>query len=172
METSINPRRHAALLLFLLFLSSSAAAVSADMHVIGGNDHWAPNVNYTEWAAGEHFYLHDWLVFYYQPGYYSVIQVNETNYERCSEEDPINKYDRGRSYAMQLNETGHYYFISGGGYCWHGMKLSILVEPLPAPAPAPVPLSQSSAACRTGAWSAAAVAVAVLGFAAFVLGGV
>lgn len=107
-------------------------------------------------------------MFYYQPGYYSVIQVNETNYERCSEENPIHKYAKGRSYAMQLNETGRYYFISSGGYCWHDMKLSILVEPLPTPAPAPAP---SSAARRTGTWSAAliAVAVAVVGFAAFAL---
>ncbi|XP_008793998.2 lamin-like protein [Phoenix dactylifera] len=166
METSINPRRHAALLLFLLLVSSAAAAVSAGMHVVGDKKHWAPDVNYTEWAAGEHFYLHDWLVFYYPEGYYNVIQVNETNYERCSEENPINKYAKGRSYAMQLNETGRYYFISGGGYCWNGMELSINVEPLPAPAPAPVPPSKSSAARRSGIWSAAAV----VGFAAFVLG--
>ena len=35
---------------------------SAEIHYVGGNKNtWAPNINFSDWSAHEHFHLGDWL---------------------------------------------------------------------------------------------------------------
>ncbi|MQL87398.1 hypothetical protein Taro_019957 [Colocasia esculenta] len=154
----------AAALVFLLALASLPASASAALHVVGDRQKWAPSVNYTEWAARNRFYVSDWLVFYFEKGMYDVVQVrNETAYNHCQADDPVLNWSRGRSFAMQLNHTGPYYFICSRGYCYGGMKLAIQVEALPPPAPAPAPRpSAATAAGPRALWAAAAAALAAL----------
>lgn len=69
---------------------------------------------------------------------YSVLEVNQTNYEQCIDHDFITNITRGGRDVYQLTQARPYYFISSGGYCFHGMKLPINVEQQPSPAsPAP-----------------------------------
>ncbi|WOL07784.1 hypothetical protein Cni_G16533 [Canna indica] len=154
------------LLLFLFIVAAAPALVSADKFVVGDQQVWAPGVNYTAWAEKFQFHVGDWLVFYYQKGYYDVLEVNATAYEVCAADNPIVNWSRGRSFAYQLNRTGNYYFICSRGYCYNGMKLTIVAKPLPATSPAP---SQNDSSASSGhlrvvaAWIAAVASVFVLG---------
>ncbi|KAG0486011.1 hypothetical protein HPP92_008106 [Vanilla planifolia] len=131
------------------------------VHEVGGHEHWAPNVDYTVWSTHERFYRGDWLVFRFRKGMYDVVQVNETDYDRCSADHPILVWNGGNSYATQLNETGRYYYICSRGYCWEGMKVALVVENRPTPAPVPSPSSPASAPLRgTSAIVALILAVA------------
>ncbi|PKA53667.1 Lamin-like protein [Apostasia shenzhenica] len=143
---------------------------AAEVHEVGGHEHWANNVNYTDWAAGENFHRGDWLVFHFQKGMYDVVRVNSTDYDRCSADHPISNWSRGHSYAFQLNETGRYYFICSRGYCWGGMKLALLVvEERCSAAPAPSPLPSGSGRFTAPSTVTAAVAVAGAGVLAWPL---
>lgn len=92
-----------------------------------------------------------------------MVQVrNESAYNQCLADDPVLNWSRGHSFAMQLNHTGRYYFICSRGYCYSGMKFSILVEPLPPPAPASPPTSTSESPVLSSFWSLAAAAATAL----------
>lgn len=67
---------------------------------------------------------------------YTVFEVNKTNYEMCSELNFIKNITKGGRDVFNLTDARPFYFISGGGYCYHGMKLAINVTDfVPAPAP-------------------------------------
>ncbi|TKY57083.1 Lamin protein [Spatholobus suberectus] len=80
---------------------------------------------------------------------YNVLEVNKTGYEKCVDKGFIQNISRGAGRdVFQLTEFKTYYFLSGGGYCWHGMKVAINVTEgvaAPTPAPAPVPSPKSGA---------------------------
>ncbi|XP_010258208.1 PREDICTED: lamin-like protein [Nelumbo nucifera] len=120
----------------ILFLMSG---VSATRFIVGANMGWTSNVNYTEWAKGKHFYLGDWLFFVYDRNQMNVLEVNKTNYETCNENHPIHNWTTGAGRdVVPLNVTKTYYFISGKGFCYGGMKVAVHVEKLPPP-PASLP---------------------------------
>ncbi|XP_010258817.1 PREDICTED: lamin-like protein [Nelumbo nucifera] len=121
------------LICIILFMLSG---VSATRVIVGGNTGWTSNVNYTEWAKGKHFYLGDWLYFVYDRNQMNVLEVNKTNYETCNENDPTHNWTTGAGRdVVPLNVTMMYYFISGKGFCYRGMKLAVQVENLPPPPP-------------------------------------
>ena len=101
--------------------------------------------------------------FRYEKGQYDVVQVNETAYAACDASSPILSYSRGHNFVFQLNQTGRFYFICSRGYCWNGMKVSVLVQPPPASPPPVVALaphaSSASAGAAPGVWSAALAAL-------------
>ncbi|CAK9162959.1 unnamed protein product [Ilex paraguariensis] len=73
--------------------------------------------------------------------YYNVLEVNKTNYEQCNDHDFITNITRGGRDVFNLTEAKPYYFISSGGYCFHGMKLTVEAEdfvPSPEPSPAKI----------------------------------
>ncbi|CAL9767086.1 unnamed protein product [Musa acuminata subsp. burmannicoides] len=158
------------LFLFVVFVSLQLA--SADRFTVGDRQGWNPNVNYTVWVEKHKpFHVGDWLgglidggrcdvfaVFYYQSGMADVVQVDEAGYNKCDASNPISNYSKGRNYAFQLNHTGRYYFICSRGYCYGGMRLSILAERLPPPSPPPSSHRNSAARCRL---SSALLALAV-----------
>jgi len=83
-------------------------------------------------------------VFGYGDGYqkylYHVLEVNKTSYENCIDTEIIKNISRGgRQDVFQLTEDKIYYFISGGGGCWSGLKVAIDVNEYVAPAPEPTP---------------------------------
>lgn len=57
--------------------------------------------------------------------------MNKTNYEKCVDKGFISNITRGGRDVFQLLEAKTYYFLCGRGFCFHGMKVDINVEPLP-----------------------------------------
>ncbi|KAF1882916.1 hypothetical protein Lal_00003098 [Lupinus albus] len=101
------------------------------LHRVGGGRYtWVPNVNFTDWASHEHFYKD----FGFDKHIYNVLEVNKTSYENCIEEGFIYNITRGGRDVFQLLEARSYYFLSGRGFCFQGMKVAINVEE-PAQAP-------------------------------------
>ncbi|ERN06540.1 hypothetical protein AMTR_s00058p00113300 [Amborella trichopoda] len=74
---------------------------------------------------------------------YSLFRVNESSYNTCSTQDAIaNLTTSSGRIVVLLNDTGHYYFICGNGFCFGGMKMSLLVlerESEESPSPSPTP---------------------------------
>ncbi|XP_022157364.1 lamin-like protein [Momordica charantia] len=102
------------------------------LHRVGGGKYtWAPNVNFTDWSIHEHFYVGDWLYFGFDKHIYNVLEVNETSYESCNEKDFIFNITRGGRDVFNLTQAKPYYFLSGRGFCYQGMKLAVFVEESP-----------------------------------------
>ncbi|KAM3351584.1 hypothetical protein ACQJBY_023508 [Aegilops geniculata] len=153
------------LLVAFLLLAAAPAPSAAEKFVVGDKKNWAPNVNYTTWPDQYHFHVGDWLQFNYARDMYDVVQVaNQTAYDKCDPSNPLVIYNRGRGFVFQLNHTGRYYFICSRGYCWSGMKVTVLVEDSPAQQPhAAAPSPNAAAPARHGvvAWAVAAAAASL-----------
>ncbi|KAL5723019.1 hypothetical protein ACHQM5_006465 [Ranunculus cassubicifolius] len=140
-------RKNLSSLPLLLLLSCALVLiipqVSATRYIVGGKFGWqsnAANVNYTVWAKEHKFYNGDWLFFVYDRNQNNVLEVNKTNYDNCIAEHPVHNWTTGAGRdVVPLNVSRHYYFISGNGFCYGGMKLAVLVtDPPPPPTAAPV----------------------------------
>ncbi|KAK9698325.1 hypothetical protein RND81_08G096400 [Saponaria officinalis] len=126
--------------------------VSAKRYIVGGTFGWASSgVNFTVWVSDKHFYLGDWLFFVYDRHQNNVLEVNKTNYENCNAEHPKANWTTGAGRdVVPLNQTRHYYFISGNGFCYGGMKLAInVVKPPPPPSASPVKNAAPPTSYRT-----------------------
>ncbi|RDX90290.1 Lamin-like protein, partial [Mucuna pruriens] len=91
--------------------------------------------------------------------YFNVLEVNKTSYERCIDKEFITNVTRGGRDVVQLTEARSYYYLSGGGYCFGGMKVGVHVEEYqdsdaPAAAPAPSQIASASLlpSLRTCVW--------------------
>ncbi|KAL6136577.1 hypothetical protein ACLB2K_061872 [Fragaria x ananassa] len=113
---------------------------SATRFTVGGNKGWTTNVNYTIWAQDKHFYNGDWLFFVYDRNQQNILEVNSTDYEACNSDHPLHNWTTGAGRdVVPLNVTRRYYFLSGKGFCYSGMKMTVKVEnPPPPPKAAPV----------------------------------
>nr|VDD19494.1 unnamed protein product [Brassica rapa] len=108
--------------------------VTAKKYTVGDNKFWNPNINYTIWAQGKHFYLGDWLYFVFDRNQHNILEVNKTDYENCNSDHPLVNWTRGAGRdVVPLNVTKHYYLLDGKGGCYGGMKLAVKVEKLPPP---------------------------------------
>ncbi|XP_073279429.1 uncharacterized protein [Primulina huaijiensis] len=66
----------------------------------------------------------------------NVLEVNRTEYESCNSDNFLHNWTTGTGRdVVPLNVTRTYYFISGKGFCFSGMKLAVNVEDPPAPSP-------------------------------------
>ncbi|CAM9001756.1 unnamed protein product [Rhodiola kirilowii] len=136
------------LLLLIVFLSLSEAR---EFLVGGTTDSWKipesdPDA-LDKWAEEFRFRIGDSLVWKYEAGKDSVLQVTKEAYLSCNTTNPIAEYNDGNT-TVNLARSGPYYFISGEpGHCEKGQKLTVIVlstkhlrsaaTPVPAPAPAP-----------------------------------
>jgi len=70
----------------------------------------------------------------------NVLEVNKTDFELCNSDHPLHNLTRGAGRdVVPLNVTRTYYFISGKGFCYGGMRLAVHVaNPLPPPTAAPL----------------------------------
>ncbi|KAH1263518.1 Lamin-like protein [Glycine max] len=130
------------MVLMMMMTMVLANMAKSELHYVGGDkSSWGPNVNLTEWSSHEHFHLEDWLYFGYDRNEYNVLEVNKTGYENCVDTGFVQNISRGAGRdVFHLTEFKTYYFLSGGGYCWHGMKVAISVtEGVSAPNPATSP---------------------------------
>ncbi|XP_061365272.1 early nodulin-like protein 15 [Gastrolobium bilobum] len=134
------------LFLFLLFGFSAAKEL-----LVGGKiDAWkipsseADSLN--QWAERSRFHVGDHLVWKYEGGKDSVLEVNREEYGNCSTSNPIKEYSDGNT-KVKLDRPGPFYFISGvKGHCEKGQKIIVVVmsprnryagiSPSPAPSPA------------------------------------
>ncbi|XP_073279428.1 early nodulin-like protein 19 isoform X6 [Primulina huaijiensis] len=127
--------------LFALVVGLTCAAVmlpevAAVRFIVGGNMGWSPNVNYAAWVDAKNFYNGDWLFFVYDRNQMNVLEVNRTEYESCNSDNFLHNWTTGTGRdVVPLNVTRTYYFISGKGFCFSGMKLAVNVEDPPAPSP-------------------------------------
>lgn len=58
--------------------------------------------------------------------------VNETGYDNCTIEGALGNWTSGKDFIL-LDKAQRYYFICGTGYCYSGMKVSVVVHPLALP---------------------------------------
>uniref|UniRef100_A0A2N9FMV4 Phytocyanin domain-containing protein n=1 Tax=Fagus sylvatica TaxID=28930 RepID=A0A2N9FMV4_FAGSY len=98
------------------------------LHRVGGGRYtWAPNINFKEWSSHEQFFVGDWLYFGFDKRLYNVLEVNKTSHDNCIDKDFIKNITRGGRDVFNLTEAKPYYFLSGRGYCFKGMKVAMLV---------------------------------------------
>ncbi|XP_038880463.1 lamin-like protein [Benincasa hispida] len=102
------------------------------LHRVGGGKYtWTTNINFTDWSIHEHFYVGDWLYFGFDKHIYNVLEVNKTSYESCNDKGFIFNLTRGGRDVFNLTEAKTYYFLSGRGFCFQGMKVAVFVEESP-----------------------------------------
>nr|XP_043618412.1 lamin-like protein [Erigeron canadensis] len=130
----------------LLAMLTSTTCRHPVRHLVGGEDHWKPNVNYTNWSLNKTFYAGDWLYFMYDKYMFNVLEVNKTSYDNCTDQGFIFNITRGAGRdVFELKKPKSYYFLSSGGYCYNGMKLGVnVIEFVSAPEPSYVTSSISS----------------------------
>ncbi|KAI9184723.1 hypothetical protein LWI28_000493 [Acer negundo] len=134
----------------MLFIQKSYATTQ---FLVGGKGNWgAPTdnstINYSQWAESKRFQIGDSLVFNYQAGQDSVLQVTREAYNNCSTTDmPMANFTDGHT-VFTFNRSGAFYFISGNeDNCVKNEKLVVVVladrsqhnstETNVAPSPAP-----------------------------------
>uniref|UniRef100_A0A0E0FBX4 Phytocyanin domain-containing protein n=1 Tax=Oryza meridionalis TaxID=40149 RepID=A0A0E0FBX4_9ORYZ len=121
-------------------------------HTVAGADGWFFNAtsnttsgNYSDWAAGETFYLGDYLIFKTDDSSSVVQTSNATAYSLCDAEGPetliyspghgdaasaSSSSPRAATIAVPLTEEGANYFFSDAGdgaQCEEGMRFEIKV---------------------------------------------
>ncbi|KAI9079171.1 hypothetical protein K1719_034953 [Acacia pycnantha] len=121
--------------------------------VVGGQKGWTvpsdPNFNpYNTWAEKSRFQIGDSLVFNYNSGQDSVLEVKSEDYANCNTNAPIAKYTDGHT-VYKFDHSGHHFFISGNrDNCLKNEKLVVVVladrTKASNNAPAPSPLASSS----------------------------
>ncbi|CAH2077324.1 unnamed protein product [Thlaspi arvense] len=158
---------------FFFYLSS----VDANEVTVGGHSgDWkippSSSYSFNEWAQKARFKVGDFLVFRYEAGKDSVLQVTREAYEKCNTTSPKASYTDGNT-KVKLEKAGPVYFISGTeGHCQKGQKLRLVVitprssafSPAPSPSDGPAVAPTSGAAKLSGVFGVVGL---VLGFWAF-----
>ncbi|KAF8378741.1 hypothetical protein HHK36_030090 [Tetracentron sinense] len=105
-------------------------------------------------------------VFVYDRNMMNVLEVNKTDYEACTADHPLHNWTTGAGRdVVPLNVTRQYYFISGKGFCYGGMKLAVLVEKAPPP-PTLSPTTEKSGSSPVSNYRGQIVVPALLAIAA------
>lgn len=88
-------------------------------------------------------------VFVYDRNQQNILEVNKTDYEACNSDHPLHNWTTGAGRdVVPLNVTRRYYFLSGKGFCYSGMKMAVQVENLPPP-PSAAPVKSKGSAPLT-----------------------
>ncbi|KAE9606254.1 putative cupredoxin [Lupinus albus] len=109
--------------------------------------YWNHNHKQLEVHCNFHILFFLWLQdFGYGEKYYSVLEVNKTSYKKCVDTGFIKNVTGGAGRdVFELKEAKTYYFMSGGGFCWQGLKVVIKVIQHVAPPPQHVSSESKSA---------------------------
>ncbi|KAI3810030.1 hypothetical protein L1987_19636 [Smallanthus sonchifolius] len=134
--------------LFLLIQNNNAYEF-----MVGGSGDWSlASTSYNQWAEKNRFQIGDSVLFKYEAGEDSVVQVSKDDYNNCNAASPIAKYSDGHS-VVKLNESGPHYFISGlVENCKNNEKIVIVVmadrsnrhQSPPSSPPSPAPAGEES----------------------------
>ncbi|CAH8360752.1 unnamed protein product [Eruca vesicaria subsp. sativa] len=141
-----------------IFLCIFFLSVNANEVTVGGKTgDWkipsSSSFSFNEWADKSRFQVGDSLVFSYEAGKDSVLQVTRVAYEKCNTTSPKASYTDGNT-KVKLDQPGPVYFISGTqGHCQKGQKLRlVVVTPRnSAFSPAPSPFDGPAVAPTSGA---------------------
>ncbi|KAL6505133.1 hypothetical protein OROGR_024950 [Orobanche gracilis] len=140
-----------------LFIMAICGSCKAFVYKVGDDAGWdiMGDVVYNEWALSKIFKVGDTIVFEYDPGFHSVLQVSQSDFHSCNTAAPISTYTTGND-SIVLNNTNHYYYICGvTGHCEAGQRVEITVteshkpaigsisSPANAPSQTAVPEAQS-----------------------------
>nr|VDD48311.1 unnamed protein product [Brassica oleracea] len=151
--------------LVIIFLCIFFLSVNANEVTVGGKSgDWkippSSSDSFNEWSQKARFKVGDFLVFSYEAGKDSVLQVTREAYEKCNTTSPKASYTDGNT-KVKLEQPGPVYFISGTqGHCQKGQKLRLVVvtprsslSPAPSPSDGPAVAPTSGAAKLTGVFS-------------------
>ncbi|MCH89004.1 early nodulin-like protein 1-like, partial [Trifolium medium] len=87
---------------------------------------------FEDWSKNKTFVVGDILVFQYNPGMSTVVQVDKNDYGNCTSRNTIQTYFRGNS-SVVLDKPGDFYFFcSVGKRCEAGQKLWVNVQGKPS----------------------------------------
>ncbi|GLT33819.1 hypothetical protein SLA2020_083790 [Shorea laevis] len=76
------------------------------LHRVGGGRYtWRLDVNFTDWASHEIFFVGDWLYFGFNKYQFNVLQVNQTSYENCIDTNFIKNITRGGRDVFNLSKA-------------------------------------------------------------------
>ncbi|PON41918.1 Phytocyanin domain containing protein [Parasponia andersonii] len=115
------------IVLLLLITLSEAREI-----LVGGEENsWtipsSSSETLNKWAQKTRFKVGDVLVWHYQPGNDTVLEVTNEDYVTCISMDPIREYHDGNT-KIKLERSGAYYFITGAyDHCQKGLKLNVVV---------------------------------------------
>ncbi|CAI8592998.1 unnamed protein product [Vicia faba] len=122
---------HASVMLCFLVLMHKGDSYE---FVVGGQKGWSvpsdPNANpFNQWAEKSRFQVGDSLVFNYQSGKESVIEVNsQQDYENCNTDASSSGKSSDGHTVIKLDKSGPHYFISGNkDNCLKNEKLLVIV---------------------------------------------
>ncbi|KFK29635.1 hypothetical protein AALP_AA7G159300 [Arabis alpina] len=119
-------------LVFLLFSTVSHADSKPRVILVGGSvGSWkvpdSPNNTLNQWAENTRFKVGDFLVWKYDMKVDSVLQVTKEDYDSCNTAKPLKAYNDGDT-KVELDKSGHYFFISGApNNCAKGEKIILVV---------------------------------------------
>ncbi|KAJ4880627.1 early nodulin-like protein 15 [Raphanus sativus] len=165
------------LLTILLCISFLLLSVNANEVTVGGKSgDWkippSSSYSFNEWAQKARFKVGDTLVFSYEAGKDSVLQVTREAYEKCNTTSPKASYTDGNT-KVKLEQPGPVYFISGKeGHCQKGQKLRLVVVTPRSSASSPAPSPSDGPAVAPSSGDAAkltSVVGLVLGFLTLIL---
>ncbi|XP_027343183.1 stellacyanin-like [Abrus precatorius] len=104
---------------------------STTTHVVGDNFGWnMPSYPgfFEDWAKKRTFSVGDVLLFQYNAGLNTVVEVNKEDYGNCTTRNTLNSFFEGDS-SFILRRAGDYYFLSSvGKHCEAGLKLWVNVH--------------------------------------------
>ncbi|XP_024968570.1 early nodulin-like protein 1 [Cynara cardunculus var. scolymus] len=127
-------------ILSLLLLIQDSGAYE---FMVGGTGDWSlTSTFYNQWAQQSRFQIGDTVLFNYEAGKDSVVQVTKDDYNNCNPASPIAMYSDGHS-LVKFRQSGPHYFISGlVENCKNNQKIVMVVmadrtnrSSPPAPAP-------------------------------------
>lgn len=156
-------------ILGIVFLLSSFTEAK-DILVGGKTDAWkipsSESDSLNKWSASTRFRIGDFLVWKYDGGKDSVLQVTKAAYKSCNTTEPVAEFKDGFT-KVKLENPGAFYFISGAeGHCKQGQKLIVVVltpksTTAVSPAPSPVEFGATAVAPTSSASSFKAAGVLV-----------
>ncbi|XP_057437744.1 blue copper protein 1a-like [Lotus japonicus] len=116
----------------------SSVAMATD-HIVGDDDGWTLDFDYTQWAQDRVFRVGDNLVFIYDNISHNVFKVNGTMFKDCTN-PPANEALSSGHDIIPLKTGGRKWYICGvDDHCAREMKLVINVQGEGSPSPAPSP---------------------------------
>ncbi|KAF4397105.1 hypothetical protein G4B88_008951 [Cannabis sativa] len=96
-------------------------------YVVGDENGWKPNFNYSDWTKDKMFMVGDTLVFNYNSLVHDVYKVNGSDFNDCIAR-PGSEVLRSGNDVVTLNTTGNkWYLCSKSNHCDLGQKLKISV---------------------------------------------
>ncbi|KAK7347534.1 hypothetical protein VNO80_22066 [Phaseolus coccineus] len=136
--------RNVAILLVIIVAAVLLKTTEAEDYEVGGTTGWTSFPPggasfYSKWASNFTFKVNDTLVFNFESGSHSVVEVTKANYENCGVDNSIKAFNIGPARVSLTGPGEFYYSCPFSGHCSSGQKLSVTVTDSSSPAPKKTP---------------------------------